>query len=201
MMAVDYSIEFAHIYVNQIPSKEQTRSIKLLAETITDLEKQDKTYCTVILIDDFTPERTILDVEEYIEQVKKDTILDFVAFESRLAAFSKKFIAELPKENTKSKKVNEIETKTFVKKGKSIGLITRDNKPSCSLLIAIWYLCRLGVYPKPEDLRMYGNKDFIGKKIITILDKKYKETEGNVLILIKATKYRHLLDKIGYKFF
>lgn len=198
---VDFSIEFAHIYLDQIPGSEQTESLKILGNKAKELEKLSKTFNKVILIDDFTPEKTILKKEEYIESVKKDTDLDFVALESQLAMFAHKFIEEIKKEFVETKVINGIETKTFRKGQESIGLITNNNKPSCTLLIAIWYLCRLGIYGVPAKTQSFSDKSFVGRKLITIIPEKYKEGEEKVLKLLKETKYNYLIKDIEQIYF
>ncbi len=198
---MDYNIEFAHIYVDQNPSEEQMQSIARLKSRTEQLREDGKSYTTVILIDEFSPQRTILDVEAYIERTKKDAELDFVAFESQLAMFTYKFLAELPQELIVSKKVGNVETKTFVNGATSIGLITHDNKPSCTLLIAIWYLVRFGVYGIPAKTRKFSSSSFAAQRLLTILSKKYEDGEYKVLELLKHTKFKEMIPRIEYEFF
>jgi len=198
---LDYNIEFAHIYLDQEFSEEQRNSIPIAKKLIEKLKSKNETYSLGIMIDDFSPINIILDSKSYIEALRMEIDFDYVAYESQLSMYSFKFISELPSELISIKSINNINVKTFHKKDLNIGLITKDNKPSCSLLVAIWYLSRLGVYGMPAKTQLQNSKEFIAKKIITILPEKYKETEEKVLVLIANTKYNIYLDRIEYIYY
>ncbi len=94
-----------------------------------------------------------------------------------------------------------VETKTFVQGKESIGLVTKSNKPSCTLLIAIWYLCRFGIYGVPAKTRRFNKKEFIAEKLVTIIPEKYKDGELKVLKLLGATKFKDLVKNIEHIYF
>ena len=80
-----------------------------------------------------------------------------------------------------------------------IGLMD-SNKPTCSLLIAVWILCRFGVY-EIQKARKLSDKGFESNNLITILPEKYQSSENKAPSIIEITKYSNLLNKVEYKYF
>lgn len=191
---MDYNIEFAHIYADEAFGSEQEKSINALKEVISELN--GKSFVTCVLIDEFSPEEIKLDFDGYINEVKSRVVVDFLAYESKLSEISDKLIKELP--NLKTEMFDDKEVLLLIKDDMKIGLKSND-KPTCALLIAAWTLCRFGIYQVP-DLKNLTGKEFKADNLITILPKKYRESENKVLEILKSSRYRELVDKIQYKF-
>src|SRR3989344_1890712 len=166
-----YNIEFAHIYADKNFGDEQERSINVLKSLIKELEFQKSEFVTCILIDEVSPEKITLDEKEFINNVLKYNVpIDFLAYESKLAPVAEELIKEIPKEDINKERFNDREV-ILLRKGKDkIGLKESSGKYSCSLLIAAWVLCRLGVYKLPDSaVKSRTLKEFIADKIITVL--------------------------------
>ncbi len=187
---VDYNIEYAHIYTDKKFGVEQKRSIEILKDTVRKLKRLNKSYVLSILIDEYNPSNPILNIKEFLSDLKKfDASPDFVCFESKLAHDYKILLKEmedpLRKEYTK-----------YIEKHKKI---------PCSFLIATWYLKRLGfLIVDKKDLNYLGKnskKTFVAKKIITILPKRYQKIEARGLEIIASTRFKKHINNILNIFF
>lgn len=195
---VDYNIEFAHIYADDKFGDEQIKSIKLLNRLVKDLKLRKKSYSTVILIDEFSPKEKMLNEKKFIDLVKEyNAEIDFIGYESKLTLL----FNDLEKIIDKSKLTSEGNS-LFLLEGKNKIALQRNGKPTCSALIAVWVLYRFGIFNTPNKLlKNLGNKEFIGRRIITILPEKYRDTEDKVLKIIKNSKHKGILNSMEYKFF
>lgn len=182
---VDYNIEYAHIYTDETFGEEQIKSIELLKKIIIKLNKLNKSYTLTVLIDDYNPKEHFLDINNFINKCEELGYKpDFIAFESRLCSDKDLLLKKMSKKMSK-------EYKNYIKKA---------GKIPCSFLIAIWYLKRLGLIKtrKNEVIPLKDKrKPFIGRKIINILPKKYREVETKGLKIIKSTKFREYLNNIS----
>lgn len=193
---VDYNIEFSHIYLDQFPSSEQYDSIPIVKNLIKSLKKDKKTYSLGVMIDDFSPIKGVIDFEAFINLIKEQIELDYYAFESQVSMLTYKFISEIDQKYISKKIINNAEVITFHKGDLNIGLISKDNKPTCALLVCIWYLSRLGIYGIPSKTTFLSNKEFFSKNIITVLPKKYKNTEDKVYEILNHSKYKDLVKNM-----
>jgi len=181
---VDYNIEYAHIYSDQQFGREHIAAIKKTKQIINKLARRRKTYTLTVLIDEYHPEGGGLDWRDFIVELERRGLApDYVGFESKLAGYRKLLLEVLP-----SKDAIKFE-KYFAKRAKLM----------CSFLIAGWYLARLGIFPiKHKLIRQTSKKrkPFRAKKIINILDKKYKRTEDVVFRIIAKTPFKDYVKDI-----
>ncbi len=186
---VGYNIEYAHIYADKLFGKEQQKSIKELRKTVNRLKRLNKNYVLTVLIDEYSPSQNRLSIKQFLDKLDElKSKPDYLAFESQLAPYKDLLLKEM---KGKIKK----EYKTYIKK---------HGKIPCSLLIAIWYLKRLGLIKAEKGELTHlskNNKPFPAKKIITILPKKYQIVEIKALKIIRATRFKKYSAKISNIFF
>ncbi|MEK6890978.1 MAG: hypothetical protein AABX03_02475 [Nanoarchaeota archaeon] len=194
----NYNIEFSHIYADEKFGVEQINGIKYLKKIIKELNREKKSFSTVILIDEFSPDKKTLDEKDFLNKVKEyDVPVDFVGYESKLAPLFDILLKDIERSRLHFK-----EDSIFLIDGKNKIALQREGKPTCSALIAIWILCRFGIIKLPSDLVKNINKTgFYAEKLITILPKKYRETEDKVLKILKHSKHKEVVNLIEYGFF
>jgi len=187
---VDYNIEYSHIYTDEEFGFKQRKSIEILKNIIERLKREKKSYVLTVLIDEYNPIKSTLNIKNFFDYLGKFKAKpDFICFESRLVPSYKlllqKMVPSLSKEYVK-----------YIEKHKKI---------PCSLLIAIWYLKRLGlIKTRKEELNYLDEnpvKNFIAKKIITILPQRYREVEIRVLEIIASTNFKRRLSDISNIYF
>lgn len=185
MQKLAYNIEYAHIYIDRQPGQEHLKSISVLKRIKSEIERESKSYVTSIMIDDYNPEKSLLNVSKFIRLLARHKAKpDFIIFESKLVK-SKNLLLSLMKRKTRYSYIRYIET---------------HKKVPCSFLIAIWYLKRLGKLD-PSDIINEPKENFIAKKLINILPKKYKEVEKKARDIILSTKYKDQIKNIKDIFF
>jgi len=200
MRYTDYSIEFAHIYLDQKFNTEHKKSILLLKKIKRKLKKRGKNFITLVMIDDYNAKRHVLNVEKFIENlIKLKAKPDFIIFESKLAKNINK-ILELMSNKIKRDYLKYIKT---------------HNKIPCSLFLAVWYLTRFGKFDykyliknnlidniiKKKNGEVKKNNVFFAKKLINILPRKYEKVEEKAKKIILSTKYANLIDDIENIFY
>lgn len=185
----DYSIEYAHIYVDKLFGEEQKKSLQELQRLIDKLDKKKQSYTLTVLIDDYNPTRHRLDTKDFLDKLKELGYKpDFVGFESRLSPEKDFLLKEMS-----PKKRREYQN-----------YIAKSGKIPCSLFIAIWYLKRLGfIKTRGEEVISLNkkNKPFTAKKLITILPQKYQAVERKGQKIIESTKFKNCLENISDIFF
>ncbi len=186
----DYNIEYAHIYSDEKFGPPQELSIQILHSVINELKQKKKSYVLTVLIDDYNPQKQILGIQELIANLKRlKAKPDFIGFESKLVQYSNFLLKEMSPRLQKN----------YIK------YIEKNKKIPCSMLIAIWYLKRLGLIKiQPEELKHLSKdskKSFVAKKIITILPKRYQKVEKKGLEIIASTKFKNRLCDIENIFF
>lgn len=187
---VDYNIEYSHIYTDEDFGFEQRKSIKILKNVTERLKRAKKSYVLTVLIDEYNPAESTLSIKNFLGYLGRFKARpDFVCFESQLVSSYKllleKMVPSLRKEYVK-----------YIEKHKKI---------PCSLLIAVWHLKRLGLIRTHKEELNYLNekpvKNFIAKKIITILPQKYREVELRGLEIIASTHFKKYLHNISNIYF
>ena len=211
MKRVNYNIEFAHFYADELFGEEQIESIQVTQKLIKELKSQGKTFVTCVLIHQFHPAAFQVN-EEKLRKVFEEhgLVPDFFVYEGKLNSVSDEIIEEIPSsilnwETFQSFKGPHKRALMLKKAEYGIGLkeeIGFTERHTCAMLIAAWDLCRLGAYKIPEEsIRRLNDKTFESEKIISIIPTKYNEVENKSLQIIKATKFKDLSDKIEQKFF
>lgn len=188
MEKVDYNIEYAHIYSDEVFNQEHIESLNVLALILRILKNDNKNYNLNLLIDEYHPETKDLDVEDFLSKLKfRGYYPDYLHMESALHDEVDTLLVNLTNE-----KHQRDYQRYFEKNGKS----------PCSYLVAVWYLKRLGVFPDNNIKKLTDeDKPFHGHKIINILDKKYKPNEDKALELIKNSNFSQYLDNIIYYYY
>ncbi len=198
----DFNIEFAHIYADQEFGEEQIKSISKLKTTIEKLRKKKKSFVTTILIDEYSPIVCTLNEENFLQKVTEQGVSpNFIAYESKLSDIAENIISFIPKNLLSTQKFKNKKSLLLVTKDRKIGLKDSFGRHTCSLLIAAWILVRFGLYEIPSIQKLSKNKQLPAKHLITILPKKYEETEQKVFDILEVTKYKNFLKKINYKFY
>lgn len=216
MKKVDYNIEFGHIFVDERFSFHQRESSKIANEFIKNLKKQNKTYVASILIDDYQPTYSYLDIYKYFNQIKKMKVLPtYLVYQTQLISLAHKLISLINKKNIKFQK------KHFQQKSdKDTVLLELKNISSISLkkeyfaktedyietpvMIAAWYLLRLGIFQKKEIIKKTNYTPYIpfmGHKILTILPKKYKKIDETAKEILSYSGYKKILKNIENIYF
>lgn len=187
----DYNIEYAHIYVNETPSREHFDSGWIAKRKEKELSEQGKTVLSVILIDEYNPKERLLDENALLEHLgKQDVAPDFLAYESQLVPH-----APILLESIRNPRWREFNQKK----------IAEGDVVPCSLLVAVWYLFRLGIFKINGDLLKPVNdakiEDFPAKNIITVLPNRYRSVEEKALNFIAASNYREVSDRIEHIYY
>lgn len=186
----DYNIEYAHIYTSEKFGLQHKKSIEILKDTIKKLKRLKKSYVLSLLIDDYNPSNPILNIKEFLADLKKfDANPDFICFESKLVRDYEVLLKEIEGPLRKE----------YIK------YIGKHKKIPCSFLIAVWHLKRLGLLRiSKEELNYLGRnpqKTFVAKKVITILPRKYQKLEMRGLEIIASTRFKKYIDDILDIFF
>lgn len=167
---VDYSVEYAHIYLDQNFGAEQLATISKLNTVVKELEQKQWSYYKTILIDDYNPVSQILDVNAFIKSLETlQAAPDVVIFEKDLINYMDEFYELLPARKAVSLERNH----------------ERHGKVSCSTLIAIWYLCRLGMIGGANESSTFN---LHAKHLINIISSKYNGAEKIAIDLLKTIK-------------
>lgn len=184
----DVNIEFAHIYVDEILTKEYLDLARNTQKITEAYGKEEKKVVLSVLIDDYNPVTHELKIDEFLAMLKKEGVEpDFVLFESELTKL-KDSVFEL---------LNEGKIKRYYSK-----YINSKKHFPCSFLIVVWYFLRLGILDH-DDLNFYvynKNKSFKSEKILNVLQSKYRDVEKKAHDIIKISKVSEKLQDIEYRF-
>lgn len=188
MEKVDYNIEYAHIYSDEVFNQEHVESLNVLELILRILKNDNKVYNLNLLIDEYHPDTNALDVDDFLNKLKfRGYYPDYLHLESDLHNDVNLFLDNI----TNEKHLRDYE-RYYQKNGKS----------PCSYLVAVWYLKRLGAMPINKIKKLSETEiPFHGNKIINILDKKYKANEDKALELIKNSKFSQYIDNIIYYYY
>ncbi len=186
----DYTIEYAHIYTDQQFSGEQVLGIRELKKIEEKLQKQGKTSSRIILIDDYSPGISFsrFNTKDFLKKLEiSEASPDVVVKESSLLEYCQKTIDLIENHKVKKKVISYIETR---------------QKFPCSLFIATWYLLRLGAFGKPQIETLVGESDdLFSEKVVSILPDSFQTPEDNAIEIIRATKFKDLIEKVEKVFF
>lgn len=185
----NYSIEFGHIYVDETYSHEHELGAHKALELIEEYKAQDKSYSVNLLIDDYNPEESLLDVEALVNKHQEFGIPpNFIAGEAGLAAYKDDLF--------------DLITNNKIKKNYSRYIQGKNGKIPCSFMVAVWYLIRLGVIPlRKEDPIVYNGYDselLVSERLVNILPERFKGVEDQAIKIIKGTRESQAADKIEW---
>lgn len=173
MNHLQYSIEYSHIYTNEVFSNKHALSVLLLKSIL----EKSFTHNLCVMVDDYSPsEETSFDYNRFLSELKTlNAVPQHIIFESQLLIHNKRIL-----DQTRSTKV-----------GRSLAsYIDRKEKHPCSLFIASWYLIRLGY--------MRNNWGILpAEKLINILNESFLLHERKALPIIKAFTGENLSHKIN----
>jgi hypothetical protein len=186
---VDYNIELAHIYSDEHFGPEHEKSISVALEAARRLDALGKTYCFSVLIDNYNPEQSTLDVHQYLSQLKEHGVQpDYYCYESNLTSYSEHVL------NEASDRVRLSYEKYIARKGKH----------PCSLLLTVWHIMRLGGITNEEIIHRSSMRpvSFKADRIITIVPERFRNVEEiGQKILLSSPRYRSLITRMEQIYF
>lgn len=184
----NYSIEFAHIYINETHSREHFDAAWIAKQKAKELDKKGCSYSLNILIDDYNPSESILDVSNFINKIQENVEVDHVASEAALVMWTKLLLEEISKSRIRKSNLH---------------YINRNHKVPCSFLVAVWNLIRLNELTNEIDVSIYKDsaKSLVGERIINILPSRYEEVEKRALDIIEHTRYKECINRIEHIFY
>ena len=178
----DYSIEYAHIYVNQTFNSEHLMSLELMKSKENELKQIGFSVARHVLIDDYSTATGLdrFNKDGFLQQLKtQQAEPDITVLESTLL-------------NACNELINKINDKKL-RKSLTDYYKTRKIWP-CSICVAAWYLVRLGAIK-------YKEQDLVSGKVISILPDRFKTPELEAKNIIEATEFRDYIKKIEVIFF
>ena len=216
MKKVDYNIEFGHIFVNEKFCSRQRESSRIAKKFIEKLNNEKKTHSTAILLDDYQPSYSYLDIYSFLESMKKLGIAPgYIVYESQLHSLANKLLSLIHKKN-----IAEEKTGVTVKSNKYSLLLSHRSVSSLSLkdeyfakindyietpvLIAAWYLLRLGIFQKQgivKETKYTKKVPFVGENLLTIIPKQYKPIDTAAKKILECTKYKNCLKRMTETYF
>ena len=180
-----YSVEFSHIYTNEVFSNEHKQSVVNLNSYLPNLQKDQ--YQTCILIDDYNPNEDLLDQKDFFNKLKSlDATPDYYAYEADMA-------------NYKNEMLRLIQNKKIFKQYNRY--IDEKNTLPCSFMTAIWYLIRLGALADDGIIKSKKESFVPSANLINILPERFRAVEHKTIKLIDSTKYSNYVGNIDYIFF
>lgn len=180
-----YSVEFSHIYTNEVFSNEHTQSVTNLNSYLPKLQKED--YQTCVLIDDYNPNEDLLDVKDFFDKLDAlGSKPDYYAFEADMSKY-------------KDEMLSLIQNKKILKQYSKY--IDDKNTLPCSFMTAIWYLIRLGALSHRDIVKDINEPFLPSANLINILPERFRAVEQKTIKLIGSTKYSNYVGNIDYVFF
>ena len=181
-----FSLEFCHIYTNEIFSAEHKRSLDKAKLYSNQLGKDNFQLC--VLIDNYNSTEDLLDLDSFFENLRNEGLFpDYYAFESDMAVHRDELL-------------NMINDKTIKKNYRRY--INGKDKLPCSFMTAIWYFVRLGVLDSSKIVKNTGSKKFTpATDLINVLPERFRAVEAKTRELIEATPQNKYLGSIDYMFF
>lgn len=186
----DYSIEYCHIYADQQLNAEHKKSIDLKQRIEKLLQKQGKTYSTLVLIDNYNAKTEEMSKAALISQLK-DWAADpeYIFYEKDLLLYMPEALQLLhPKSHREYIK--------YIEKW--------DGFIPCSLFIILWYFLRLGIIQDHKSMVSHKEASppqIYAKNLITILPKYYEPLERIAMRHIEKSKYSFIKQHIFTVFF
>lgn len=180
-----YSIEYFHIYTDEIISDYHARSLQYLAEAQKAWQFD---LNLIVLIDNYNPQVHTLTKDNVLEYLKGHNMTpDYIAFEGDLLINAKLLLESLTSPKLRSEYDKYIQ---------------RNNKYPCSLLTATFYLTRLGRLDYKDCIKGVFDAEFIpANKLINILPATYQPVEARAFQIIKNSRFaeeQHNIQNLFY---
>ncbi|MFE3261001.1 hypothetical protein ACFXPS_38555 [Nocardia sp. NPDC059091] len=178
-------IEYAHIYTDQQFSAQHKQSIEELHKLPADTDS-----VRIVLVDDYSTGLPVgrFDMEEFLSRLSRHNALpDVVVLESTLSPFCP-LVVDLIGDSKLKRKI--------------IGYHRTRGRYPCSLLVATWYLLRLGFFGNPDVPCVYGTAEKLyTDRILTILPDCFMTPETDALEIIRETGNLSMIQNIEHIFF
>jgi hypothetical protein len=180
-MAVDLSIEYAHIDTNQHIGDEHQLAIDILSELVGEARQAGRSTSLVVMVDDYSFPDPSFDYTEFGHWLsQKGYRPDLIFRESSLIPICDQVLAEVGDQKLKRQLTDYIKSKKY----------------PCSLFIAAWYLLRLGRISSP-----LFDAQLVATRLVNILPASFKPFEDQGLDIIRSTRWADAADNIDYQFF
>ena len=168
------SIEYSHIYTNEKIGVEHEVSVR-------ELDKiQEESESLVVLVDDYSFPDPTFDYVDFSQWLSSKGHTPNIVFrESQLIPLCDEVLREVPEGVLKDSLTDYIKAKKY----------------PCSLFIASWYLLRLGKLAHP----LFPESEY-AQRLINILPESFKSFEDKGFDIIRATKYRDLVENIENRY-
>ncbi|MEV6280173.1 hypothetical protein [Nocardia sp. NPDC051832] len=178
-------IEYAHVYTDQEFSVQHLLSIEELHEF-----SYDASFSRIVLIDDYSTGIPVdeFGLNEFLQHLSENLAQpDAVVLESELLGYCP-IVLDL------------IDDKKM-KRGLESYHRTKGTYP-CSLMVATWYLLRLGAFGRPEIECIYGTPGkLFTDTLVSILPEYFVSPETYAKRIIEAAGHSALLDRIEHVYF
>ena len=183
-----HNIEYAHIYTDQDPGREQELSIAATLQAIESIPITDS-YTLTVMVDEYHPAQSSLVLVDYLDFLEEKGLLPhFMVMEGDLRMLAYRVLYTLPKKLRKEMN----------------GWILKKDRFPCSLLTATWYIYRLNGFGR-ETIPMIQtdqlNRTFFGEEIVTVLPNMYRDNEHRAMRIIEESPWAYLRPHISYKWF
>jgi len=182
--AVDVSIEYAHIYVDEAFGAEQIAGTRELMRQVRRMSLLGQSYSLAVLIDDYNPAVKTLDTSDFVRSLNEHGAgPDHVVMESTVAPIAREFV----------RTVERRERRSLERYAQSRG------RMPCALLLAAWHLIRLGA---EIDVGVGASHwPLAGRESLTILPSRFGPVEERALEIIEASPYKEFSGRIQHSFF
>ena len=214
---VDYNIEYGHVFADaRQASRVHKESIERTKIFIKEIEKKKKSYVLTMLIDDYLPSYSYLNLYRFLSYFKENNVPpDYLIYEKRLLSLVPKIVSELPK-NRIIKEVRNVSVRSnkdlLLLENKKLSSITlrediRANLDSFTYtpaLIAALFLIKLGrlSYDKIVTPTKYSKpKPFAAKKTVTIDPKAFKVVNDKALKIISMTRFKGSMKDMEFLYY
>ena len=196
--AVDISVEFSHIYSDEIPGQEHIMGIQYAQEELVRFKTGGKRVLSLVLLDDIHIKgrsRSADEIKAEMEQFGAE--VDVIVRESEMLSGVLIFLRNLRRSQIKIESFDRDKRHVvFLDVGVervSLGSIKDGTfTPTCALLASVWHVARLG------EIKIRGIPS--ASNTLTILQERYHDVERKALAIIKASRYAGSEKRIEHVF-
>lgn len=172
----EYSVEYCHIYTNEQVGTEHAQSLEKLSTVVSELDERLASYNLCVMVDDYTFPKENFDYAKLLEWMDaKGARPHFWLKESDLITAADEVIDLITDQDRK----------------KSLKSYVAKKKYPCSLLIAAWYLARLG-----KLKTMPSAVTSTAERLINILPTRFDPFEVEAREILASTPFKDVLAHI-----